>query len=244
MEEWREIVYKNYSSNKRKTNLEKNNDCIFFQKRILKLLSHDKKISILDLGAGHGSLLYCLKQSGYENIKGVDISEEEVSIAKSRGIDVLHKDIFDYLEKVDERFDVVFVVDVLEHLDKSSLFRLLKLIQNVLTNRGVVIAQVPNAEGVFGMRIRYGDITHEQSFTSKSIVQILTSIGFGDIVIEELSPIGKGFKGIVRKALWQMLVFPFRIILLLETGSKKHFLSQNILFHARIKSEESKILKE
>jgi hypothetical protein len=57
-------------------------------------------------------------------------------------------------------------MDFLEHLTKQELFCSPDMIRRVLKPHGFRIAQVPNAEGSYGMRVRYGDMTHEQAFTT------------------------------------------------------------------------------
>ena len=234
MEQWREELYRHYSTNKARENKQTKPCCNFFDYMLNRLLPKDKSVSIIDLAAGHGDLLYCLKQAGYKNVKGVDISEEEVKRGNEIGVSELIKDnIFDNIENTNETFGVIFLMDILEHLTREELFSLLKTVHKKLNNDGSVIIQVPNAGGLFGMRIRYGDLTHETAFTYNSLLQGLTTVGFKKIKAFEVSPIKKGLKGKIRFLLWHFLVFPLRLILILETGMKKHVLSQNIIIKAQ-----------
>jgi cyclopropane fatty-acyl-phospholipid synthase-like methyltransferase len=56
-------------------------------------------------------------------------------------------------------------MDVIEHLTRQELFDLLDSVYRVLAPGGVCLVHVPNAEGLYGMRIRYGDFTHELAFS-------------------------------------------------------------------------------
>jgi SAM-dependent methyltransferase len=60
-------------------------------------LPKDKGVSIGDLGCGIGRLLYFFTQLGYFNLIGVDISPEQVQIAKQVMANVYEADILDFL---------------------------------------------------------------------------------------------------------------------------------------------------
>jgi len=64
---------------------------------------------------------------------------------------------------------------------------------------------VPNSKSPFGARVRYGDITHEQSFTPKSIVQICAIVGLEPMAILERGPVVHGVKSALRWMTWQIM---------------------------------------
>ena len=79
------------------------------------------------------------------------------------------------------------------------------------------------------MRIRYGDLTHENCFTPKSIRQALRSSGFTEVQCFEDKPIIHGLKSLIRRMFWDvMTIFP-RLLLIAETGQPGTILSQNFL---------------
>lgn len=49
--------------------------------------------SVLDLGCGHGELLYRLKQRGFKKLTGVELDEEAIVSCGRLGLDVLHLDL-------------------------------------------------------------------------------------------------------------------------------------------------------
>jgi hypothetical protein len=102
----------------------------------------------------------------------------------------------------------------------------------VLVPGGVCLAHVPNAEGLHGMRIRYGDFTHESAFTPQSADQIFRTIGFSAVQAYEDKPVMHGIKSICRRVLWDGLTLYPRLVLLAETGSAGAILSQNFLIRA------------
>jgi hypothetical protein len=97
----------------------------------------------------------------------------------------------------------------------------------------MVVIHVPNAEGIFGMRIRYGDLTHENCFTPQSINQALMACGFDGMACFEDKPIVHGLKSFIRFVLWEVLSLPYRLLLIAETGNTKMILSQNMLVVAK-----------
>ena len=88
-------------------------------------------------------------------------------------------------------------------------------------------------EGVFGMRVRYGDLTHEQCFTPRSIRQVLAVCGFNDVFCFEDQPVVHGLKSALRFLVWKLFTLPVLLLLLAETGGRGHILSQNMLITAR-----------
>jgi 2-polyprenyl-3-methyl-5-hydroxy-6-metoxy-1,4-benzoquinol methylase len=47
-----------------------------------RFLPEDKGSVILDAGCGNGAFLYFLKQMGFKNLTGIDISSEQIEVAK------------------------------------------------------------------------------------------------------------------------------------------------------------------
>jgi SAM-dependent methyltransferase len=206
----------------------------YIQRLIRKYVPPNKNIRILDLGCGHGAFLYFLQQAGYQEIHGVDVSAEQVTLAHKLGISsVEQQDIALYLTSVDdETVDVVFLMDVLEHLTRPELFDILDGVFRILRPGGKCIAHVPNAAGLYGMQVRYGDLTHEITFTPQSAQQAFSCVGFQPIQCYEDKPVIHGPISIVRWLLWKLGTLPSRLLLAAETGDTVFILSQNMLITA------------
>ena len=128
--------------------------------------------------------------------------------------------------------DPVLFGDVLEHLERQELFDLLDEVHRVLRPGGLCLIHVPNGEGIFGMEIRFGDLTHVQAFTQNSARQLLSATGFSQIRCYEERPVVHGIISLVRGVLWALGTLPFRLLLAAETGSTKAILSENLLIRA------------
>ncbi len=180
----------------------------------------DRMASILDLGCGHGALVYFLRQSGYTNVVGVDISPEQTAEAARLGIEgVCEGDLLETLRDLpDYSQDVVIAFDVIEHFTKDELLPFVDEVLRVLKHGGRWIIHVPNGESPFVGGIRYGDMTHEQAFTRISLAQLVLSSGFSRLECYESGPVPTGFKSTIRWVLWRGVCLLLRVWVAAETG--------------------------
>ena len=198
----------------------------FFEARI------DKKNNILDLGCGYGSFLYFLQSHRYENVTGVDISTEEVRICKKlfKTYQFHQEDIFEYVYNTKEKFDVIYLSHVLEHVKKDQIFEFLQDVKNILTDDGYFIIVVPNSAAYFNAAAnRYGDLTHEIGFTEISLSQLLMVAEFSDIEIRNYFGVGNVILNVLRKA----TLFVFEILIQILGYEKQNTYTPSILVIVR-----------
>ena len=193
----------------------------------------NRNARILDIGCGDGALLHFLREAGYGNVEGIDNSPEQLASAAQLGLqDVKSGDVLNHMRDAkSEAYDIVVAFDVIEHLTKPELLHLADQIYRTLSPGGLWLVHVPNAEGIFGTRIRYADLTHEQAFTRESINQLMRAVGFRTVDCFEDQPAIHGFKSMLRLAAWKVLRLAFRIVVMAETGDsgRKAIFSQNLL---------------
>ena len=197
-------------------------------------LPPDRHARILDLGCGAGALLYFLDQAGYRNIAGVDVSQQQIAVAARLGIAAARRGTLeDFLSTEGAgSADAVLAFDILEHLTRPEMMAALAAIRLVLKPGGRCIAHVPNSEGLFGMRVRYGDFTHEQALNPSSARQVFRVAGFRQIRCFEDKPQVHGLASLARRILWDVGAYPFRVLLAAETGAGGAVLSQNMVIEA------------
>ncbi len=205
----------------------------YFRQMIRRHFQADRDIAILELGCGHGALLYALRQAGYTNTRGVDASSEQVDAARRLGIQgVSEGGVMDALrETPDGSQDVVVAFDLIEHFAKDELIVLIDEVNRVLKPGGRWIIHVPNAESPFSGRMRHWDFTHELAFTRQSLAQVLLSSGFSEVHCFEDRPVPHGLKSAVRATLWSWIRAGLLFYIAVETGAldRNAVFSQNLL---------------
>lgn len=163
-------------------------------------LSNNKSIKILDIGCGLGQTLEALKNQGYKNLEGIDISNEAVKICKEKGLKVSLKTIDD----LEGKYDFIFLNHVLEHIEKKKVINILNKIKTFLSESGILYITVPNAQSNTGSYWAYEDFTHHTLYTSGSITFVLKSAGFDDIKfvdVDCLEEVKNPIKRFVKKKL-------------------------------------------
>ncbi len=143
---------------------------------------------VLDLACGPGSFLELLKEAGIEAV-GVDRNEAIVKKARLKGLEVIHSDLFDYLEKVDRRYDGIFCSHLLEHLPFDQVVRLIELILRRLDPGGVLVFVFPNPESIrlhlFGF---WRDPEHVRFYAGGLVASVCQHYGFRTEYSNEETP--------------------------------------------------------
>jgi SAM-dependent methyltransferase len=140
-----------------------------------------EKAEILDVGCGTGLLVNALRTLGYENVKGIDLSQQQIDVARARGLpceEVDSEHIFRLAESSAGSIDAIFLLDVLEHVAADRHLAFAVALRKLLKPDGVLVLSVPNANSSFAMRWRYNDWTHRCSFTEHSVDFVLRNAGF------------------------------------------------------------------
>ncbi|MFZ5447811.1 MAG: class I SAM-dependent methyltransferase [Thermodesulfobacteriota bacterium] len=189
--------------------------------------------NILELGCGPGYLLEFLKNSGFINVRGIDISEEQLQIARNKGLGVKKADAIDYLQQNKEFFQAIIAIDFIEHFTKEEALRLSQLLYNSLETNGILIIQTPNGQGLFSNQVIYGDLTHLTIFTPESLKQLLSLSGFSDFRFQETGPVGKNLYGKIRLVLWKVIKKIVSGIRKIETGKSQDIWTENFICYCR-----------
>jgi 2-polyprenyl-3-methyl-5-hydroxy-6-metoxy-1,4-benzoquinol methylase len=208
---------------------------LVFRRDIAPLLPERRDIRLLDIGCGQGHLVQAVRQAGYLDVHGVDISGEQVAQAHAGGLheQVQQGDFREVLGRAAGTLDVVLATDVLEHLTRNEVVATMDLIRMSLKPTGMVVARVPNAGSPFGGHIRYGDLTHESWFTVRSLRQLTIATGFRDLVVVPCKPVRHGMRSTLRAAVWAVASTAMKLALAAETGAVRgHMVTQNMTFRA------------
>ncbi len=142
----------------------------------------------LDYGAGGGDLLKALIDKGYATA-----AYEPVQARVSR----FPADITDhpkYLGQVPngERFDVVLMIEVIEHVLEQNLADVFRQVKSLLTDDGTLIMTTPNAEDLElaaaycpQCETLFHRWQHLRSFTAESLRALLSQHGFECLSLSE-----------------------------------------------------------
>lgn len=105
-----------------------------------------KGARILDYGCGSGGCLADFHARGYA-ISGAELSSRVVEQCMQSGFDVRQVQSFSRIPFDDAEFDIVYLMQVFEHLRDPNLF--LKELSRVLKPGGILYLAVPNADSIW-----------------------------------------------------------------------------------------------
>lgn len=112
-----------------------------YQTEQIKKFAGSLKKKVLDLGCGNGRIGVLFVENN--EVFGIDISELAVSEAKKKGIKAQVGDLSCGLPFINESFDVVLLIDILEHVFDPMF--LLREACRVLKKGGMMLCAIPNA---------------------------------------------------------------------------------------------------
>lgn len=134
------------------------------------------KLNLLDVGCGTGKNMEEL--SKYGEAWGVDISKEALLFCKKRGLINVKRGEAEHLPFENNTFDVVCVLDVLEHVDDAIS---IKEVVRVLNNNGYIIVTVPAFSWLWS---KWDEaLHHKRRYTRNQVREILTNNGL--VIIKE-----------------------------------------------------------
>ena len=239
---YRSVLYKDYYQNQsgRAFQLQiedkMRKDARLFSNEIVPFLPSAKDARILDIGCGFGSLIKLLKDRGYTNLKGIDLSESQVKIAHDFGLqEVEVNDIHAYLKDKESKFDVITGIDIIEHFSKDELIDLLDIIKHALKPGGIAVFRTPNNDAPYATVFSRGDFTHENYMNASSATQLMLSMGFKDIEVKASHIEVDGFaKELIRKLVWKCFTIKAKLILFASARASKGVLfSPNMIIKVK-----------
>ena len=136
---------------------------------IRQLVPPGKKVRILDIGCGDALFFDALSEFG--NVEGIENDASLISATSPYIADIHTVDLADF--KPTEKYDLVLLLDVLEHLEAPADF--LRQALRLLKNEGTVIVTVPAFPSIW---TRHDDLNHHRRrFTRKTLQPVTDSAG-------------------------------------------------------------------
>lgn len=174
--------------------------------------------AIVDLACGPGRLLRFFAQRGHTDVRGVDISAEQVALARRLHPNVEQGDVLEFLEKHPASFDFITALDLIEHLPKADVLPFLDGCFRALRPGGRLVLQTPNGGVPWGLAVRYADFTHEVCFTPESLRWLMGLAGFERVEARETGPAAGGVITRIRRCLWRVVRLGHVVYNRIETG--------------------------
>ena len=132
----------------------------------------ESPLNLLDIGSGGGSFVRALGR--YGRAVGIDAAAEAVAASTARGLDVRLGHLPGELPLDGEAFDVVTLLDVLEHIDQEAAS--LAMVRDVLEPDGFLVCTVPAYDFLWS----YHDVVndHRRRYTRGRLRTVLLEAGF------------------------------------------------------------------
>ena len=109
-------------------------------------LENQFPLSLFDIGAATGYFLDIARERGFD-VQGIEISQAATQMAQKKGLKVEAVTLEDYAQKANDKFGVITMLDVLEHVvnPRESLVTARKL----LDKNGIIIINTPDASSLY-----------------------------------------------------------------------------------------------
>jgi SAM-dependent methyltransferase len=136
------------------------------------LIQNSKEMA--EVGCGNGLLQRQIEDAFGKPVTGCDLNEYALKRNLCRQSQILCYDIFDKRSDLEKRFDVLFLFDVLEHIDAEQAF--LEAIRFHLTPGGRLIINVPAGQWAFSQY----DVAagHVRRYSIKMLREAAEPLGF------------------------------------------------------------------
>jgi 2-polyprenyl-3-methyl-5-hydroxy-6-metoxy-1,4-benzoquinol methylase len=153
-----------------------------YQRRFDRLLSGCPVSSCLDLGCGTGMFASYLVNRGCEDVVGVDLNSALIETAQKHvEATFVVDDALHYTATCGRTFDAIFLLDLLEHIERDQVVELLTHVHAALSPGGFALVRVPNMNCIHAAGMFLGDWTHITPFTERSLEHVALRAGFTSV---------------------------------------------------------------
>jgi 2-polyprenyl-3-methyl-5-hydroxy-6-metoxy-1,4-benzoquinol methylase len=137
-----------------------------------------KGCKVLEIGPGTGGFIRFAKDCGASSVDVIDRDQGVMNYLKNN-LDIRNgwissvEDLVKIQNELD-KYDLIFMLQIVEHVNKSALTSMLGLLFKQLNPGGRILITVPNGGNPLSIVERYSDITHENLFSENSLRQIVS----------------------------------------------------------------------
>lgn len=169
--------------------------------KLIKKNNTKKNPKILDIGCGTGKNMEELQKLG--TVYGLDHSSEALKFCRKRGLKLLTKGTAEKTNLEPNSFDIITILDVLEHTDdKKTLIEM----GRILKKDGIIILTVPAYPWLWS---KWDEVLHHKKrYTVNTLKEILVANNFNPIKMTHL---------------YSFLILPLLIIRKIKQNISKDF---------------------
>ena len=141
--------------------------------RILRKLGVSREACILDAGTSSGSNLRLLRDAGFANFRGLEISELAIEMCRRKGLGPIERGDVCSMPFANGTFDFVFATDIIEHVDRDDLA--LQEMVRVLKPGGYCLVTVPAFQSLWG----HEDVKlhHKRRYRGRPLLAMVRAAG-------------------------------------------------------------------
>lgn len=187
---------------------------------------------ILEIGPGKGEFISYLNSKNIDNIDIIDndlnvinFIQKNFSISKYYRTNDISK-----LKLKNSTYDLITMMQVFEHMPKSSYKRVMTTLIKSLKRGGKLIMMVPNGGNPLNMLERYHDLQHENAFTEDSLKELANycDIDNVDILVSPYSIPPSNMINILRIFLQKILHLLILSMIIVNGGVYQKIMTPNI----------------
>lgn len=129
---------------------------------------------VVDVGTGTGANLRLLKSMGFQDVTGIDFSEEAAQWCRIKGLGEVKQGDIRKLPLADQSVDFVLATDVVEHVDEHE--KAVSEILRILRPGGLALFTVPAFQSLWGLQDEVSH--HYRRYRMKPFIDMISNIGF------------------------------------------------------------------
>lgn len=184
-------IYKNYSNISNCSKDFKNiNQLHYYYELEMRRFKDIKNLSILEIGFGNGSYINWCTGKNY-NISGYEVNDVFYKNAIQKYKNIFFGKKNQIHKTIKNKFDLIILFDVIEHIKKDELVDFLIDIRNSLKSKGNVFLRFPNGSSLAGLEYFNADLTHYSFLNSGSLKMLCDLVGFKVIECDNMKRIKK-----------------------------------------------------
>ena len=143
------------------------------------IIDKNKTPKIIDIGCGRGEWLKRW-QNKFTECYGIELDSKMIELCRDSGLNVIEGDAILSLSKVSNNsISVITIFHMIEHMEYTKLFDLIKECYRVLSDNGVLIIETPSIDNLLvSSKLFYTDPTHITHINPDTLLFFIGKFGF------------------------------------------------------------------